>query len=92
MLRNTSDGNELALPATNTYPRSIVSVTGTVRLAAHALVCRGPRHVAALASDSLVGGPGHKHSTAKHSGAVLPFGGYAGTFPSFARKQYVVFS
>jgi len=45
-----------------------VSVDGTVRIAAHALVCLGPRLVAALASDSLVGGPEHSSSSAKHFG------------------------
>jgi len=49
MLRNTVYGNELAMPATNAYRRDIVSVAYTVQLAAHALVCRGPRLGAALA-------------------------------------------
>jgi len=31
MLRNTSDGNELAVPATNALQRCIVPVTGIVR-------------------------------------------------------------
>jgi len=48
MLRNTSYGNELALPLP--MPTNEHSVgSWLVRIAAHALVCRGPRPVAALA-------------------------------------------
>jgi len=69
MFRNTSDGNELALPATNAYERCILPVAEIVRLAAHALVCRGPRLGAALAA-----GLGRVEPKAPW----LPFGGGAG--------------
>jgi len=64
MLRNTSDGNELAVPAINALQRH------TRWLAAHALVCRGPRLGAALASIA--------NSTAALYCLSLPGGGGAG--------------
>jgi len=48
MLRNTSDGNELAVPLPMPWKEHSVGCL-QVRVAAHALVCRGSRPVAALA-------------------------------------------
>jgi len=50
MLRNTSNGNELAMPATNAYPKEHSVSYWKIQLAAHALVCRGSRLDAALAA------------------------------------------
>jgi len=48
MLRNTSDGNELAVPLPMPVKEHSVGCT-IVRIAAHAYVCLGPRLDAALA-------------------------------------------
>jgi len=49
MFRNTSNGNELAVPLPMLSKEHSVGV-GIVQLAAHAIVCRGPRLGAALAA------------------------------------------
>jgi len=54
MLRNTSDGNELALPLQCLAKKEHSEGCWILRIAAHALVCRGPRPVAALAAKVVV--------------------------------------
>jgi len=73
MLRNTSDGNALAVPATNAYQKehSVSCFFTIVYVAAHALVCRGPRPGAALAYHL-------RYSTAELYCRSRPVGGYAG--------------